>query len=629
MIKRKTTYQVDKSIKITAKQHDSLVDLLKEKLMDQKDYHESRNERFEKIDKQVYGYLVLDDDDTKRQIDNEKGYGIKPVDVSLPLTVVQLDEAVTYFMEVLAADSGLYGAIAPKDKQAVATAFASVMNENADKFMHERYLARFLFDAMKYNFAALTPQWKVLTGNRLENSETEQPVVVEGAEVYAGNTLRDIDPYNLFYDLSVDAINMAQEGEFFAEATIKSPFRMKKMLDDGEIYNIESLMEKENFSLRWYTQRPVVNLQGVHSTRKESWINILGGHDSVSTTKKAVENVIFHIWIPLKKYGLGTSDKLQICRIILVNNEIIGRVQVLNNSHALLPIGISMPIDDGFNEETQSYAELLMPFQTFASAQMNIHQKASRRALYGVTFYNKNVIDLNDEYDPVASKIAVNAPPEADLRKAIYQVFDAPKTSNTLQDIEVVNSLMQKVLPTEILKQVAGLERATQYQAAATVQGANRRNLKLAKIIHAQAFSPVKIMQMFNILQYQKSMEILTLEGELIEVNPAEFRDTKLEFSISDGLKGLDKMSITMAIKEVLNTIVQSQQASQQFDVVAMINYWTSLLGDKTDFSQFEFKSEIDKLTPEQKNLAFQLLQQYSQQQEGGQQTLQQQQLPL
>jgi len=63
---------------------------------------------------------------------------------------------------------------------------------------------------------------------------------------------------------------------------------------------------------------------------------------------------------------------------------------------------------------------------------------------------------------------------------------------------------------------------------------------------------------------------------------------------------------------------------------MAFLDHLTSLMGDKTDLSQFKIRSEIDQLPPDQKKLAFQLLQQFLQQQQGGGQGSQQpgQQLP-
>ena len=45
----------------------------------------------------------------------------------MPLVLTQMNDAVTYFMEVLASDAGMYGAIAPKDKQAIAVGFAALL----------------------------------------------------------------------------------------------------------------------------------------------------------------------------------------------------------------------------------------------------------------------------------------------------------------------------------------------------------------------------------------------------------------------------------------------------------------------------------------------------------------------
>lgn len=614
--KEPASYQVDTNIKITKKQHDDLWSYLKSKLDDQRTFHDAQVKKFTGIDKKVYGYLVLDEDDKKREQDNKKGYGVKPTDTIMPLVLTQLDEAVTYCMEVLATDTGLYGAIAEKTKQPIATAFAALMNEQADKFSHERAFNMFLFNSMKYNFGPVGVDWLVIKGNKLGNTEAGQPNV-QTDQVYSGNKLSAIDPYNLWYDLTVSPTDLASEGEFFAKVEIKSPFKARKMLADEELFNIKDILDNSQYTIEYYNPRPVIRTGDDDTTSGNDWLNILGGVGATTITEKAIEFITFYSWIDVKKYGLDTSEKMKICRITIVNGERISRIQVMNNAHAMLPIGIAMPLEDGFKEATKSFGEMLIPFQTFASAQLNIHTKASRKALYGNLFYNKSVIDLGDEYDPTASKIAVNAPPETDMRKAFYQNFDAPGTDNTMRDIEAVAALMQKVLPTEILKQVAGLDRATQYQAAATVQGGNRRNLKMAKIINDQVMSQIKRIQMYNIYQYQETLEILTPEGELTQVNPTEFRDTRIEFTISDGLRGLDRLSIAMSIKEVLNSILQSQHASQSIDVVEVINYWTSLLGDKTSFSQFRFENEFDKLTPEQKQIAFQLLQQAAAAQEG------------
>ena len=170
---------------------------------------------------------------------------------------------------------------------------------------------------------------------------------------------------------------------------------------------------------------------------------------------------------------------------------------------------------------------------------------------------------------------------------------------------------MQKMLPTDITSQVASLERATQYQAAATVQGGHKREHKIAKTMYDQCYTRLRTMMMYNTFQFQETVEIFDNEtGEVVEINPADFRDAKIEFAISDGLKGIDRLHVSESLKEVINMMLQSQVAVQQVDVVDIIDYYMNLVGDKTDFKQFKYKSEMDKLPVEQRDMAFQLLQQ-------------------
>jgi len=616
-------FPVAEKITLSKTNHKKLLDHIMERMVLAKDLRDRQVEKFAVIDKAVYGYLVLDEGDQKRENDNEKGYGIKPVESSLPMTLTSLDEATTFLSEVIQNDAGLYSAIAEREKQAVATAFSAVMNENAQQFSHITEVGKFLFDALKYNFSGLIPSWHKVYGNKLTNNEARTAPVVTPQVVYAGNKLDVIDVYNFFYDSSVPPTKLASEGEFFATCKTATTFRLKKQTLEKELFNTEGALSPATTFTNYYESRPAIR-SGKNTNADTDFISML----SQGAAKESVPNneiIEMHIWVNPKNFALSTDDKFEIWRFRVLNSTRVVYAEKMNNAHGMLPVGISMPWDDGFTHDTKSYAELLNAFQTFASFQLNVMTKSHRKALYGLLFYNKNVVDLDDNYDPTGGKISVNAPPDADLNKALRFVNDTPETNAMLNNISAMSDMMQKILPTDILRQVAGLDRATQYQSAATVQGANRRNLKIARVIYDQGLNLVNRMQMYNILQYQQSAELITPEGELVAINPAEFRDTRLEFQISEGLQGLDKLSMIMSIKEVLNTIVQSQQASQQMDVTAIINYWTSMLGDRTDFSQFKFKSEIDKLPPEQKDMAFQLLQAAMAKQQGGGQAAAQQ----
>ena len=112
--------QVGENIKIPRKKHALLVQYLKDRLDWANQTRKPFVDNLRAIDKEVSGFLLLDADDAKRDRENAKGLGLKPTDVKLPMTLVQIDEAVTVMLMMLAPDEGMYSATAPKEKQKIA-----------------------------------------------------------------------------------------------------------------------------------------------------------------------------------------------------------------------------------------------------------------------------------------------------------------------------------------------------------------------------------------------------------------------------------------------------------------------------------------------------------------------------
>ena len=618
--------QINADLTISMVNHDKLLKHITSRLQFGDELRQNQIDRFEVIDREIAGYIRLDEDDRKREKDNILGKGPKVTDTVLPLTISQLDEAVTFLLSVIAPDDGIYQAIATREKQEVAKGFANLMNKNAKQFGHYRHMARGLFEMMKYNFGALTVEWQNVVGKRIGNDADGSPLI-ENTVVKSGNAVEVADVYNLLYDISVNPVDLPSKGEFFALIDVKTPFRVRKMAADKEIFNIDEFIKKPNTDIKYYAVRPVVVSD--HSNRgntggRTNWIEVLSaGVDQ--EVRIGIEEITYYGWINPKDFGLSKEDEFQIWRFTVMANKHIVLGEELTNAHGMLPINIGMPWEDGFDTQTKSYAEHLAPYQRFASFQLNVHQRSARKKLYGVTLYNQRIIPNLADADMQSAKVPFLPPgQDFDIRKAVFQFNDAPDTQNTMKDISDMDDLMQKVLPTDMLKQVASLERATQYQAAATVQGGNRRNLKIAKILNIQCFENVRQMQMYNIFQFQQSVEMLDPNGKATEINPAEFRDSSIEFDISDGLKGIDKLLIIEGFKDIINMMLQSQLAQDRIDIVAIIDYWTSLLGEKTDFTQFKFVDILDKLSGEERQLAIQMVEQgfqaiqQQQQQEGG-----------
>ncbi len=574
--------------------------------------------------------MVLDEDDKKRQQDNVKGYGPKVYDVNIPLTATQMDEAVTFFTTVFFPEEGPYNAVTNAGQQDVAKGFSKLMNDHAAFFKHFRHFAKGAYSGLKYNLGLWMPEWQQIKGSVVQNAAGGAgPEVKHDEVVMEGNKLEWLDPYNTLLDPSVHPVDLHETGEFFATVDVKTPFRAKLMAQRKEIFNLEYILDMKtndtisNYNLTYYHQKPEIHGDARHSSTvggTTNWNAILSGIATTKADMTGLEEINMFIWLPAKEFGLDDTDVYQLWRITLLNMIVVS-AQPLINAHGFLPLLATVPWDDEFGQEANSFAEMLLPYQRFSSFQINVHQRASRKALYNIIVYNSRLLPMMKDADNLGGKVPFNATAdESDLSKALRVLSDAPDTQNTLRDIESMDGLMQKILPTDILKQVTSLERATQYQAAATVQGANRRNLKIAKLVDEQAFNPGRKMQMYNILQFQNQIDVIVDGGEIQTIDPSALRDAKLEFTISDGLRGLDKLILVETMRDILAMLVQNPQAAAEFNIAELIDYLTTLIGDHTSFNQFRHTNEFDKLPPEQKQQAFQLLQQALQQRETQQQ---------
>lgn len=620
--------KLSQSVTISARAYEKLVQHVTDRLRLGAQVRDANYDMYKYIDQEFYSYLKRNQEDQKRIRQAIQGDAVKPVDEKLSMIFAQIDEAVTYLLSVLAPDGAMYTAIAPREKQDVAKGFATLMNKHAQFFKHYDEYCLFLVDALRYNFGAFGVFWESHRGNMVVNNKgTGQAEIKRDVVIQAGNCVECFDPYNLFVDAAVCPTKLATEGEFFGVTELMTRFKLMRLKQFGELTNCEEFMQT-NAATVWYKEHAQVRSELANASGGISnWFNILSRRDeNGASVANGFEVTRVYIWLVPKDFELSNVETPEIWRLLVGGDSHILQADPVDNAHGMLPINISVPFKDHFAYQTKSVAERLIPHQRFASFMFNLHQQAERKRLVGMTLYDPQMFPMlrNESADLVGGKFAAEGMlgNDFDIRKHFLQVTDGPDTTNTLQNVELMDAIMQKVLPTNILQQVAGLERATQYQAAATVMGANRRNLKIAKLVNSQAMTGARLMMMYNVMQYQQAMDIIGPDGHVVQVNPVEFRDTHIEFDIDDGLKGIDKLSVVLNMKELFSYVVQSQQAAAQTDVMALLDYVSTLCGDNTDFKQFKIQSPIDTLPAELRNMAYQLLQQAMQaqkQQPGGQ----------
>lgn len=581
--------------------HQKLLMHIKQRLDLSRQTRDELNIRLRNIDQDLAGFVRYSDDDKKRVIENRKGKSQKPVDVSLPLAMAKIDDLLTYMLEIFFPSSeGMFGAQSSVQNQSIANAFATELNTQGKQRGFYHKFARFILDALKYNISAIAVEWVEEKGFKITNNATKQLDIKKDEVVYEGNDLENIDIYNFFYDPTVIHLSeISTKGEWAAHSKMLTRFHVQKLSLAGILHGVENWIATatpQTGSL-YYAERPVVRFDYNANTGSVDWIKFAAG-DLYTTIGWGVELVWMYVWINPKQFGLSEDNELQIWRLGMANAQWICHAEQMPNAHNQLPVLVTVPLEDNLGLQRKSSAELLTDLNRFASFLMNAHQQAVRKKLFGLTIYDPNAIDMKDLGDDTSGRVPLQ--PQAwgkDIRTLIQQFKDAPETTETVNDIKGLIDLLEYILPTNQQKQVADLDRATTYQAAATVQGANRRSLKTAKIIDDQAVVKMRMMMMWNTLQFKESIkgpDPQNPQGPQIDLPTASFRDLGLEYDTGEGIQGIDRIMMVHLLHDVINAMLQSQEAQKQVDLVGLIDYWIKLFGQKIDIAQFKYPTNTN-----------------------------------
>lgn len=592
---------------------------------------------YETVDKAIGGYKKYSTEDRRRMYENFLKGHLKPVDQNLMLADVQIEDLLTYIMSVMAPDGGFFEAIADKTRQQVAKAFALLMNKMA---YFKNYYGEYSFaieSMLKYNLGGFFTEWEEIQGIRLTTAPTGN-VQQEETIVWRGNSIKAFDMYNVFWDPTVLPPDVNLYGEYFGTVEQLSRHGLRREKERKIVFGVDEFLKTDYVRnqphagdyAQYYKKQPSIRSDdmsvstGTSSDGRDDgagtdWVSYM----SMGREKGlGIEHELTTMWIRLvpREFGLDRSDRTQVWKFKILNGERIVGAKHLDNAHGMLPCGFALPRYNNMGLQTKSHAMKLIPMQNFASFLMNVHQRAARKALWGITIYNKQYVDMPNAQDddgyvariPVRAGVGENN----DVAKYVRTIYDSPKTEQTMQDIKAVIELMQYVSPSNSTQQIAGLDRATVYQAAAVKQGNNGRNHRVARSIHSQCMARIHVQLMQNVFQYQERVELIDPEGNVVIADPVQFRDTQIEFDISDGLKGIDRLMVTEGLKEIIGMLLQRPDISKEVNILELINYWSTMVGDRFDLAQFKQQDPFARagLPPEAKEVAFQMLQQAMQQ---------------
>lgn len=560
----------------------------------------------------------------------------------LPIVNHKINDMASIISNVVFPPTGMYTAISSKTKMPIAKAVSDEMNKHAQRFAHFTEAQRALVNLLRYNIAAMRVNWEEIYGQKAVANAANGTVAFQRGIIFEGNAIKSIDPFNLFYDSSVSNLNeLAQNGEFVAFAKRESIFRLKSRIEAGNYYGSTEFEDEDKMNAvfttsypGFYYQPPPFDIEhweksechgdDHRGTDEVNWSDVAAGAAGPGGVPSTyanlhkyglVEIVELFVRLDADDYGLAPDESngietveegVSVWRILLLNGRRIILAEPDTAPHGLLPIQVGALFqDENSDMHEKSLAEYIITFQQHTQDILNKLQLAMKKGvLGGLTIYNSKKIALDSSKNPVGGYIPVTDIPEnEDIRKYIMQLSNLPDTARTAEQVGFLVDMLEQVAPTRQAQQVADLQRATEFQAAATIAASSKRGLILAKLVDESLFSPLRQMQLMNLYQHSQGIQITDETGQETSLMPSALVSANLEFDISSGLLGLDRLIMSNRLWQVITALIQSNLAGL-YDMGALIDYYLTMLGDRTDFKTFKIATPFDALPPEQKQAA-------------------------
>lgn len=583
--------------------HDKLLEYLQSRLRAGAKVRDQEIPRMVRVDKNFAGWMKLDDQDKKRQKKKDETGDPQAIKMNLPLGFVHIDDMMTYFAQTFAPNRGMFYHTGSPDEVAEAGQIVTLMNNHAIYSGYYRQVLRGILSLLKYNKGGYSVNWARESGPKIVREEGSNVDTVISQIRWQGNKMEALDMYNFLYDPLVSLTDLHKDGEFAATVRVKSHYWLQNKASTGTYFNCKEALERnhQTATLTYYKSPPSeAQLTSSDSGGGTDWVSVLAGIDEYAVTA-GYELAEIYIRLNPTEFGLiepklaKDRNRYEIWRFTVLNNEWIIDATQMNNIHGWLPFMLGFLNDDIMESAQRSVSEIIQPLQDFASFLMNIHVMGSRSAVWGVEFYDPTIIP----YDQVpAGEVSARIPIKStgygkNVSEAIWQHNASLETKQTLQDLSALMDIVNQFFPTQALpSQIASIDRAVTDQVAAVQQGANRRQQKAARLLDDGLFRNVRFVMYYNIIQYQPDAQEVTdyYTGKPVKIDLASLRNTDLPFIIGQGLKSLDRAAAAQAMQNVIFALIQSPQASQGIDILALIDYWTSMLDIDIDMKQFRIQ---------------------------------------
>jgi hypothetical protein len=608
--------------RIGAPQQESLVRYVKSKLEEHKKGEELRN-KMTVIDIAYARYnQTRNSTDGVDEAAANYTCGVNLNEIKAPIVVAQADSFTGYLADVFLSGYPIFPIVSTPRYRKQAEKFQAIVDSHSIVGGYPRELLQFIRDGVKYNLSAIECDWVPIDKYSM-NIDVKNPTGAAQAKKsqdhYTGLIYRD--PYNLILDRRVPAAYVPLKGEYVGYIEVESRIQLMRYLQYLESteygYNTTSALGGRSrttvplpgTSGLYYYDRPEISkyisnrsFRNFMETDWEKWLNGMSQRQGRIVQGMYEKTTLYARIVPAEHGIMSVPNEQapQIWKLQIVNNEKLICAKRVISAYDILPILIGQPMEDGFDLQTQSIAELNIPWQEAASTLFNIRFAAARRAVSDRALYDPAAIDSSDINKPVpAPKIPVKQGTLLTGQKTMDSIyksipFDGRGTEGVVADAGIIMNTFAPMTTGLNKPQQGEFQKGNKSvrEWTDTMAGSDNRLRLPALTLEYQVFVPIKEQIKLNIFQYGPTGIFQNIKtGEPLEVTQADLEDlrkTVLMFKVADGYTPASKIAGTDVLKEGMLFLSQSPQLQATLGP-ALPNVWAHImtLGGVTGIEEY------------------------------------------
>lgn len=546
----------------------------------------------------------------RAKTNNRLGDSTKFQNITVPIVLPAVEAAVTYQASVFLTGTPIFGVVSNPSNMDAAMQMETVIDDQSVRGGWVRELLKFFRNGFKYNLSAIEVNWARQVTAAFETDLSFSTTQARPKEViWEGNTIRNMDMYNVLFDSRVAPCDMHAKGEFAGYTEVMSRIALKQFiqeLPDKLVDNIVPAFESglgfsgisqtgahSSYYIPSLNPDALLERNAKNTTNWMAWANLAGAEQKIQY-KDMYEVTTLYARILPSDFSLRvpSPNTPQVWKFIFVNHQVLIYAERQTNAHGMLPMLFCQPQEDGLDYQTKALSQNVAPIQSITSAMWNGVIAARRRAVSDRGIYDPSRITEAHINNPNPSaKIPVRpAAYGKPVQEAYYPIpFRDEQSAVFMQETQGLLQMANVITGQNQVRQgqfVKGNKTLHEFQSV--MSNANGRDQVTSMLLEAQLFTPLKEMLKLNILQYQGGVSLFNRAAEQeVKIDPVALRKAVLDFKISDGLTPTDKLINSDTLQVAMQVIGSSPQIAAGYNLAPMFSYFIKTQGGKiTEFEK-------------------------------------------